>query len=126
MADSTFTFEIKGLEKLMKAFEESPRKVEPILQQAVSKSAAILAENTDSQSVPFLTGNLIRSFQPADIGRLFARWYPRANYAPYLQFGTSRGIKPRRYMEKILSRSKGKIDDLFKNALEASIDKIST
>src|SRR5690349_17093670 len=95
----TFTAEIKGLEELTRLFQQAPNLLEKTMQQAIVKSTAILADNTDPTTVPFKTGNLIRSFNPPDIGRLFARWYPRADYAPYLQFGTSRGIKPRKFMQ---------------------------
>ena len=114
-----------GLDKLMKAFEQAPRTIEPIMQEAISKSAALLADATDSTTVPFKTGNLIRSFNPADIGRLFARWYPRAHYAPYLQFGTSRGIKPRKYMQGILARATPKINTLFRNAIGVAVKRIA-
>lgn len=126
MATNTFEVEIKNLDKLVKTLEESPKRATPILQEAIVKAAGILAENTDSQTVPFKTGNLIRSFQPAAIGQLFARWYPRALYAPYLEFGTSRGIKPRKFMEKILSKATPKVNQLFRNALKAIIERIAS
>lgn len=125
MAQSTFSVEIKGLKEMEAAFKKSPKDAEEIFQQAIVKAAAILAENTDSNTVPFKTGNLIRSFNPVDIGKLFARWYPRAHYAPYVQFGTRRGLRPRKYMEAIVSKSKRKINELFGNALKAFVNKVA-
>lgn len=143
MADA-FTFKIEGLDELTKRFQEAPGIVEPILQQAVSKSAAVLASHTDSSTVPWKTGTLARSFNPADIGRLYARWFPRVDYAQHVQYGTRAheitpkngkalfwrgarhpvkkvnhpGTRPYRYMEKILDQSTSQLNELFKNATD--------
>lgn len=140
MAGTTFTVKIEGLDELTKRYKEAPEIVEPILQEAVSKSSAILAENTVPQNVPWKTGTLARSFDPADIGRLYARWFPRIEYARAVQFGlppskgryvpaikrrltkSGRGMWPgfkgRFYMEKIRDASTDKINELFRNAIK--------
>lgn len=150
MASGTFQVEIKGLDKLTRAFDRAPQLSEPILQQAIAKSAAILASHTEPPNIPWRTGTMARSFNPATIGRLFARWYPRVDYAPHVQFGTKPhiiepkngkalywkgaahpvkrvnhpGSRPKKFMEKILSVSVSEINELFKNAGDAIVSAI--
>lgn len=148
MAGETFKVEMKGFDKLVAAFEKAPTTVEPIMQQAIIKAGAILADHTDQTTVPFKTGNLIRSFNPVTIGKLFARWYPRAEYAQILNNGgrtpprvilpkkgkalywpgarhpvkkvnhPGGNYRPRKFMQKILSSSRHDLNELFGNALK--------
>lgn len=141
MADSgVFTVRIDGLDKLTALFRQAPQLVEGTMQQAINKSAAVLASHTDPSTVPWRTGTLARSFNPAAISRLQARWFPRVNYARAVEFGmpsspgrfvpaigrrlkngpnigTWPGFSGRHYMEKIRAASEPDIDQLFRNAL---------
>lgn len=144
MPNATFNVKIEGLSQLTKALSKAPEEIEPIMQEAINKSAVVLATNTDQTTVPFKTGDLIRSFKPVQIGKLFARWYPRVDYARAVQFGmppspgrfvpaigkrlkngsnigTWPGFKGRHYMEKIKNASVSEINDLFKEALRDSV-----
>lgn len=148
--NATFNVKIEGLDKLTKAFSKAPEKIQPIMQEAINKSAAILAENTDQKTVPFKRGDLIRSFKPVHIGKLFARWFPRVNYARAIQFGMPPspgryvpaikkrlkngpvskiglwpGFKGAHYMEKIKNASVIDINLVFKEALQKVILNIS-
>jgi hypothetical protein len=87
MANSTYTIEIKGLDAMLSMYSKAPQVIEPILQKAIVKSTAILAEKTVPGNVPWVTGTLARSFDPAQIERLLARWFPRVEYARGVQFG---------------------------------------
>jgi hypothetical protein len=49
---------------------------------------AILAKNTTAATVPVRTGYLVQNWG-FDIGNLVARWYPKASYAPFVEFGTA-------------------------------------
>lgn len=150
----TYNVKIIGLDKLVTAFEQSPQVVGPILEESIKKSAAILANHTDADTVPYKTGTLVRSFNPAKIDGLVARWFPRTDYARILDQGgrtrphvilpknkkalkTPFGIfkkinhpgsmfKPRYYMRRILQASQGDINTLFRNALKAITSRIST
>lgn len=102
----TFNIEIRGLDKILKAYNQAPSLIEPILQQGISKSAAVLAAHTDADTVPYISGNLVRSFNPVDIGRLFARWYPRAEYASAVQHGMPSG--PGRFVPGLGDDRKGR------------------
>lgn len=148
MAGSTFDIKIVGLAELTRNLKKSPEVVENILQQAISKSAAVLASHTDSSTVPWITGTLARSFNPVDIGRLYARWYPRVDYARSVQFGAAPsrgrfvpaigkrlvnganigmwpGFKGRHFMEKIRSASVDEINEIFRNALQVIKSELS-
>ncbi len=152
--DTVLTVKINGLDKLVSAFERAPQIAEPIYQTAINKSAAVLASHTVSGVVPWKTGTLARSFDPVTIGRLFAKWYPRVNYARILDQGGKtapheirprngkalfwRGashpvkvvhhpgsrFKARHYMKKIASLSREQINGIFKQALKDVISKI--
>lgn len=140
MAETTFQIDIKGLSKLTKVLAQAPDIVEPIMQNAVVQSGVILAQNTNRNTVPWVTGRLAGSFDPITIGKLFARWYPRIEYARAVQFGipasrgrfvpaigkrlvnganigTWPGFRGRHYMEKIRSASVEKINNDFRIAL---------
>lgn len=150
MNGNTFSVEIKNLDKLTAAFEKAPDIVEPVMQKAVILAGAILAENTVPGNIPWVTGTLARSFNPITIGRLFARWYPKVNYAKSVQFGqpphvilpknkkalfwkgaahpvkkvNHPGSKGRHYMERILKASEFDINLVFKDALKMVVTAI--
>lgn len=143
----TFEVKIEGLSRLIKALEKAPEEIKPVMQEAINKSAAILASNTDRSTVPFKIGDLIRSFKPVDLKTpLTARWFPRVKYARAVQFGMPPspgrfvpaigkrlkngspdkigmwpGFKGAHYMEKIKSASTADIKLVFKEALAKSV-----
>lgn len=147
---ATFNVEIVGLDKLTKKYAKAPEVIEPIMQQAISKGAALLAYYTTPATVPWKTGTLARSFNPASIGRLYARWFPRVDYARALQYGMPAspgrfvpaigkrltnpnhpsfgmwpGFKGRQYMQKIRAAAQNDINELFRNALKAATKAMS-
>lgn len=120
MAGNTLNVEIKGLNELVKRYHRAPEIVEPVLQQAIVKSAATLVENTVPPKVPWITGTLARSFDPPYIRPLLARWFPRVLYARRVQYeGKSKG-----YMERIKSNSVDKINEIFRNSLDVIVKKM--
>lgn len=147
MAGQTFEVKIEGLAELTKRYAQAPEKVEPILQEGVSKSAAILASHTTPDTTPWKSGALARSFDPAEIGRLYARWFPRIEYARAVQYGLPPspgryvpaigkrlkngsnigmwpGFKGRHYMEKIRATSQEEINELFRNAIKVVVERV--
>lgn len=147
MASPTLKVKVEGLKEMTALFKQAPQKMEPIFQSAIAESTVVLASNTDQHTVPFRRGDLIRSFKPADIKRLFARWWPRADYARAVQFGMPAspgryvpaigkrlkngspskigmwpGFKGRRYMEKIVAASQGEINKIFKDAIKQAVN----
>lgn len=85
MAD--FEVEIKGLKELRQAFRDYPKISEPILQEAIVGTSAVFAKYTTKEVVPWRTGYLTQHWG-FTTGRLLARWFPKAAYAPFVEFGT--------------------------------------
>lgn len=148
MQGATFSVTIPNLPKLQQALAEYPSISRPIIQRAIVATQAILAKHTTKATVPVRTGYLLQNWG-FEVGNLQARWYPRANYAPYVEFGTKPhtiratnkrllankkegkifgpvvhhpGTTANPFMERILAASESEIDDLFVNALD-QVDK---
>ena len=85
--DGVIEIQISGLAQIASAFAESPAIAMPILQKAIVGSVNVLQQNTSRTTVPYLTGRLAGSFQSV-IGALTASYFPTANYAPFVYFGT--------------------------------------
>ncbi len=112
---SDYRVEIKGLKDLMFAFKNYSKISEPIMQRAVDATAAIFGKNTlKDDPVPWRTGNLLQTFR-FQRGRLLARWFPTAYYAPYVHDGT-RFIKANPFMPKIIAKSEAEINKIFREA----------
>jgi|ERR1700733_4261241 len=140
---NTFLVSIPNLPALQDALASYPAISAPIIQKAVVAAQAILAKFTTAATVPVRTGYLVQNWG-FDIGQLWARWYPRASYAPYVEFGTQPhiirpvnkrvlanaqtgqifgtlvhhpGTKANDFMGRILAASVPDIDTLFVEAL---------
>ena len=141
---STFKVSIPNLPQLQKALAEYPEIATPVIQNAVVGSQALLAKFTNASTVPIRTGYLVQNWG-FDIGNLQARWYPKAVYAPYVEFGTAPheikpvnarvlankktgeffgtlvhhpGTKANPFLERIISSAQPEIDTLFGQALD--------
>ena len=132
MSDIDFSISIPNKDKFISALKSGAALVRPTMQDAISKSTAVLAKHTVRGVVPWKTGNLVQTFMP-QIGDLMAIWKPTASYAPYVEFGHSQqpgryvkalgkrlvasSVAGQPYMEKIVSESQPEIDALFAQAL---------
>lgn len=144
MRGSTFQISIPNLSRLQEALASYPSISAPIVQKAVVAAQAILAKFTNGTTVPIKTGYLVQNWA-FEIGNLQARWYPRASYAPYVEFGTvpheikavnkrvlanaatgqffgpivhHPGTKANPFMERIVAAAQPDIETLFGTALE--------
>jgi hypothetical protein len=144
MNGQTFAVTIPNLPQLQEAMADYPAIATPIVQNAVVAAQAILAKYTTAATVPIKTGYLVQNWG-FDIGNLTARWYPKASYAPYVEFGTAphiiRPVKARAlanketgqffgtlvhhpgtranpFLERIISAAQPDITELFGVALE--------
>jgi hypothetical protein len=144
MPGATFSVEIPNLPQLQSALSDYPGIATPIIQKAIVATQAILAKFTTGATVPVRTGYLVQNwaFQVSD---LQARWYPRASYAPYVEFGTGPheirpvnkqvlanaqegkifgtlvhhpGTKANPFMERIVAAAQPEIETLFVEALD--------
>jgi hypothetical protein len=144
MAETTFKVSIPDLPKLQAALASFPAIAAPVIQSAIVGAQAILAKFTNASTVPIRTGYLVQNWG-FDVGNLQARWYPKASYAPYVEFGTAPhtitavnakvlanvktgqvfgrvvhhpGTKANPFLERIISASQPDIDALFVQALD--------
>jgi hypothetical protein len=142
--NGNFSVTIPNLPKLQEAMANYPAIATPIVQNAVVGAQAILAKFTTGATVPIKTGYLVQNWG-FEIGNLTARWYPKAKYAPYVEFGTAPhiirpvkaralanketgqffgtlvhhpGTKANPFMERIVAASEPDITELFVQALE--------
>jgi len=149
---TSFAVSIPNLPQLRAALADSPAIAAPILQNAIVAAQATLAKFTTGATVPIKTGYLVQNWG-FDIGTLIARWYPKASYAPYVEFGTKAheirpvkarvlanketgqffgtlvhhpGTKANPFMERIVASAQPEIDMLFGQALEKIIAQIAT
>jgi hypothetical protein len=138
-----FSVSIPNLAALQSALLDYPSIAQPIIQNAIVAAQAILAKFTTAATVPIRTGYLVQNWG-FDIGNLQARWYPKAYYAPFVEFGTGPhiikavnarvlanantgqifgtivhhpGTKANDFMGKIISAAQPEITTLFGQAL---------
>lgn len=115
---SELSIKIEGLDKLTRALDRYPSIAEPILQRAIEATSAVFASKTlKDNPIPWRTGNLLHSFR-SKTSKLESRWYPTARYAIFVHEGTSRGIKPNRFMIRVMDNSKEQVNKLFIQALD--------
>ncbi|HLY40478.1 MAG TPA: HK97 gp10 family phage protein [Terracidiphilus sp.] len=144
MPGATFSISIPNLPALQAALANYPSISQPIIQRAVVAAQAILAKFTTAATVPVKTGYLVQNWA-FEVGNLQARWYPRASYAPYVEFGTGPheikavnkkvlanvqtgqifgpvvhhpGTKANPFMERIVAASQPDIETLFLQAMD--------
>ena len=149
---NNFKVTIPNLPALQSALANSPAIARPIIQNAIVASQAILAKFTTAATVPVRTGYLVQNWG-FDIGNLQARWYPKAAYAPFVEFGTAPhiikpvnarvlanpktgeffgtlvhhpGTKANPFLERIISSAQPAIDTLFGQALDMITGQIAS
>jgi len=87
-------------------------------------SAAIFAKNTlKDDPVPWDTGILTQTFE-FESKRLQAAWRPKAFYAPFVELGTKYTVA-QPFMGAILEKSSSEVSELFAQALDQVLKKIS-
>jgi len=145
MANTQFSVTIPNLPKLQAALADYPAISAPIIQRAIVAAQAILAKFTTAATVPIRTGYLVQNWAFELLGSFSARWYPRASYAPFVEFGTAPhdirpvnkrvlanaktgeiygtlvhhpGTKANPFMERIVAAAQPDIDTLFGTALD--------
>lgn len=144
MPGTSFAVSIPNLPKLQAALASYPSIATSIIQSAVVAAQAILAKFTTGATVPIRTGYLVQNWG-FDVGNLQARWYPKAQYAPYVEFGTAPhvieaknasvlankksgqffgkrvnhpGTKANPFLERIIQAAQPDIETLFIGALD--------
>ena len=145
-----FQVRIDNLPELIANLRAAPSTAAPILQRALSASQAILAKYTTKNTVPWRTGFLVQTFR-AEVTAGMLRWFPTADYAPYVEFGTKPhviepkdkkalywqgadhpvkrvnhpGTKANPFMERIIQAATPDINETFDTALQQIVAAIA-
>ncbi len=141
--------QIQNLRPLIDSLNRYPQISEPVLQRAVDATQAIFAKNSlKDDPIPWRTGNLLQSFR-FESGRLKARWFPTARYAPFVEYGrgpvypvrkkflswidengervfrkSAGPAKPRPFMGKIVEKSQQEVQKIFRQAADIIVREI--
>lgn len=83
---ANYKIEINGLDELRKSFKKAPKKVTPILLKATKKAGALIVR-VAKEEAPSKTSNLRRLIE-LELGNIFARITPTANYSHFVHEGT--------------------------------------
>lgn len=128
----TLNITIENLDELRDNFKKSPSTMLKYLSQAVAASIFTIEKHSTDTNFQFKTprglrtGYLEQSFSfGKKIMGLRGSIGPTATYAPYVYFGTSRGIQPNRYMERIVDASEREVGAHFKRAIQSAVADIA-
>jgi len=124
---ATIDVKIENLEKLRSAVRNYPSVANPILARAINASLAHIHQVTGDDTIfqfkanrSKRTGYLQLSFGlgilKATPERLIGSIKPTAHYAPYVYFGTRRGIKPNPYIDRIALAATQKVNEFLQQA----------
>jgi len=112
--------QIVGLDKLVGKLKGDTLLGKP-LREAFTKSAA-LVERGAKQRAPVdinrLRSSITHAVDTAPVP-LWGKVGTRVFYAPYQEFGTSRGVRPKKYLRGALEASVGSIKSFFDAAARA-------
>lgn len=130
----SISIKIENLDKLRSNVASAPALTLKVLAKAVKASIYEIEKNSVDRNFqfktprPLRTGDLQKSFA---FGRyiapngLSASIGPTVLYAPYVYFGTSRGIAPNPFMDRIARESEGPINKYFDQAVDLVADHIA-
>lgn len=138
-----FKVEIQGLRELKMALKDYPKISTPRFSKAINASLMEISKMAIGDETVFQfklprskrTGLLSATFGIPDAGgqglvlatpdKLSGTVGPTRFYAPFVEFGTSRGMAPNPYMERILDRSKDKVNKYLETAMKEVTDEIA-
>lgn len=124
------TVRIDGLNALRRNFSRSPQLALSYLSKATRASIFEVEKQAVDRNFRFKTPRAMRTGylqQSFAFGRyispsgLTASIGPTAHYAPYVYFGTSRGVRPNKYMDRIARAAEPDINRHFERAVELFI-----
>lgn len=124
--------QIENLDQLRSNFGKAPQLTLKYLSAAVKASIFAIEKQAIDRNFQFKTprgrrtGWIERSFA---FGRyiepLVGSIGPTATYAPYVYFGTRRGIKPNPFMDRVASASEKDINKFFNEAVDKLTDDLA-
>lgn len=126
MSDN-FRVRIDELPEFTARMRRAPQIMQRHLVTAVDRSTTE-GERLSKGFAPVKTGHLRRSItnQPATFagGSVRGAWGTNVPYAPYQEFGTRRGIRPKRFMGRAFDRIKSAVRREFGAALQRAMQEI--
>lgn len=121
------TVRIDNLAQLRANFQKAPTTTLRWLSKATAASIAEVEKEAVDRNLQFKwprhmrTGMLQQSFSFGRFfapGGLYASIGPTVSYAPYVYFGTRRGMVPNRYMDRIAGTAEPQIGKHFERAVD--------
>jgi len=121
--------EIKGLKELIKMAEKYPSVSLKHINSAITYSLSAIYRDARQES-PVKTGQLKSTWQINKAKnfegslRNLAQSKKGAYYATFVEFGTSRGIKPQRFLQGAVDSNESLVDKAFSRALDNILKEI--
>lgn len=125
---------IQNLDELRSNFERAPSLTLKYLARAVKASIIEVDKQAIDPNFRFKTprskrsGMLLTTWgQDKEFSRggLTGQTGPTRDYAPYVYYGTSRGIKPNKYIDRIADAAEPKINKHFNDAADIIVEKLA-
>lgn len=123
-----------NIRQLQRSFARAPKTTATYLEKALKASIFEVEKRAVDRNFRFKTpramrtGMLANSFKTGIkfyTGQLKASIGPTVKYAPYVYYGTSRGIRPNRYMDRIAKDSERAVGKHFKDATNRIVDEVA-
>jgi hypothetical protein len=133
---ATVEVKIENLDELRRAIRDYPKIANPILADTINASLAIVHQITGNDAIfqfklprakrtGFLQLSFAQGIRLASPKSLWGSIRPTVHYAPYVYFGTSRGIAPNPYIDRIAKAAEPRIQKFFKQAADRIVSTIA-
>ncbi len=119
------TMTIENADAVAKAMAQAPALAAKWLGLAGNAAVAEMGKRTRKGKMPYDTGALAQTFQ-SKVSSKEVRYFPTRFYAPFVYFGTSRGIKPDPYLDRILDESSKDIQKHYTEAINQVLGEIAS
>lgn len=122
------TIEIENADRIIQMLKKAPDVMMKWLEKANTASLMELQKRTVRGVVPYRTGALMQTFDytPKPTKGLKFEYYPTREYAPYVYYGTSRGIQPNKYLDRILELARQSIMGHYDQAVEQASKELNS
>lgn len=118
----SIAIEIKGLDEMKRAFNNSPAEAVKAFDVAIQRSI-FLIENNSKQVTPVDTGFLRETGMVTSFEALIGRLDNTAPYATYVHDGTKK-MEARPFFDQGIEASQADVDKFFDEALSNLVDSI--
>ena len=125
---------VQGLDELRANFQKAPGLTLKYLAKATAASIFEVEKQAVDRNFQFKTPRAQRTGQLANsfsFGRyisptgLQASIGPTVRYAPYVYYGTTRGLRPNKYMDRIARAAEPKVQEHFQKAVDTIVTNLA-